>query len=447
MYSSIDSKKYSIYPAVTGMEVQMGFETLACNVLKTLLNEDVPVYFIDFEPYFGRPNIYHDDDFNDYHDNARRFTFLSKAALQLCHLLNFKPDVVHANDWHTAIIPAYLKRLYNDDQVLKDTASVLTIHNLAYQGLYDRYYYDFTGLGWEDFTPEKFECYNAVNLLKGGIYFADVVNTVSPGYAMETKTPLGGSGLDYYLNIKGENYTGILNGADYSIWDPEKDNLIPFNYTADHLEGKSECRKVLRNRFRLEHNAYTPVIGIISRLVEQKGFYILMECIEGIINNMDVQFVILGAGDYQLETFYGNLHQRYPGKTGSYIGYSDELAHLIVAGSDFFLMPSINEPCGLTQIYSLKYGTLPIVRATGGLNDTVENYNQDTGEGTGFKFYEASGKAIYNTVYWVLDTYYNRRPHIQSLIKRAMQQHFSWEESAGQYVNLYYRAMENRHLR
>jgi starch synthase len=444
MYSFIDKINHEINVAFEKMNVGMGNEQITCSINKTTLPENVPVYFIDYEPFFGRPNIYHENDFSDYPDNPKRFTFLSKAALQLCHELNFIPDIVHANDWHTAILPAYLKRLYKDDPLLGDTASVLTIHNIAYQGRYDRSYYYYTGLGEEDFTPDKFECFNAVNFLKGGIHFADMVNTVSNGYASETRTSSGGYGLDYFLNKKGDDYVGILNGVDYSHWDPSKDTLIPANYTYDNLKGKSVCKRILQKQLGLKQLNKTPVIGIISRFVEQKGFYVLSECIEDIVNNMDVQFAILGAGDNQLETYYGNLHQRYTGKIGSFIGYNNELAHLIEAGSDLFLMPSISEPCGLNQIYSLKYGTLPIVRATGGLNDTVENYNQDTGNGTGFKFRELSGKSIYDTVNWALDTYYNRKSHFRNLIKKAMEQNFSWEKNAREYLKLYKRAMENK---
>jgi starch synthase len=445
-YSFIDNQKFKISVVIKHMSVQMGNEYITCSVHKTSLDEKVPVYLIDYDQYFGRPNIYHDSNFNDYNDNPKRFTFLSKASLQLCHELNFKPDIVHANDWHTAILPAYLKRLYKNDPLFSETASVLTIHNIAYQGRYAGYYYDYTGLGREDFTPDKFECYKDVNFLKGGIHFADMVNTVSKGYASETKTAEGGYGLDLFLNEKGENYVGILNGVDYSQWNPSEDPLIPANYSAGNMEGKAVCKKILQKQLDLFQDEKKPIIGIISRFVEQKGLFLLSECIEDILKNMNVQFVILGAGNNQLEDYYGNLPGRFPGKTGSFIGYNNELAHLIEAGSDFFLMPSISEPCGLNQIYSLRYGTLPIVRATGGLNDTIENYNQETGEGTGFKFLEASGKAIYNTVKWALETYNDRKTHLNKLVRNAMKQHFSWEESAKEYLQLYSRAMENKNL-
>ena len=443
-YSFIDKNKYAISTIIDKMVVPVKGGAIACRVLGTKAAGEVPVYFIDYIPYFGRPNIYHDENFNDYYDNPERFAFLSGAALKLCRELSFTPDIVHANDWHTAILPAFLKRFHADDPLFRNTASVLTIHNLAYQGRYDKAFYFKTGLEERDFTPDKFECYNAVNLLKGGIHFADKVNTVSKSYADETRTPAGGFGLDPFLRGRGEDYSGILNGVDYSEWDPSGDPLIPQNYSPASMEGKSACKSALRDKFSLSHSPGAPVIGIISRLVEQKGFYILAGCIADILGSLDVQFAILGTGDKRLESFYSGLRSNYPGKIGTFIGYSNELAHLIEAGSDFLLMPSLYEPCGLTQIYALKYGTLPVVRATGGLNDTVENYNPDTGEGTGFKFSEPSSGAITGTLRWALDTYSNHKPHFEKLIRKAMSRNFSWEKSAGQYVSLYESAIEKK---
>ena len=443
MYSFIDSTKFNIETALPEMNTVMATGTINCSVKTTSLPGDVPVFFIEYEPYFGRPNIYHDNYFNDYPDNPRRFNYLSEAALQLCHELKFKPNIVHVNDWHTAVLPALLKRSYREDPFFKQCASVLTIHNIAYQGRYNRYYYDLTGLGEEDFTSDIFECYHDVNFLKGGIYYADMVNTVSNGYATETRTDLGGFGLDTYLKRKGEDYIGILNGADYSHWNPESDKLIPANYSNYDLEGKSGCKNSLQKTLGLKESHTVAVIGIVSRLVEQKGLYILKDCIDGILDNMNVQFAILGSGDLQLENFFRDLPGRYSGRVGSFIGYNNELAHLIEAGSDLFLMPSLSEPCGLNQIYSMKYGTLPVVRATGGLNDTVANYDQDTGIGTGFKFWEPSGKALYNTVYWALETYYNRKTHFQNLIQNAMRENFSWEKSAKEYISMYHKAIKN----
>ncbi len=442
LYSAINRSKHNVIPALERLEVPFGNDLLACSVYTAKIPGNVVVYFLEHHHFFSRQGMYHDSAYNDYTDNPVRFAFLSKAALQLCYHINFKPDIIHANDWHTAVLPAFLKRMYAGEPLFSEAASVLTIHNIAYQGRYNRSSYFKTGLSWEDFTQEKFEHHGDVNFLKGGIHFADVVNTVSPGYAEETRTDPLGYGLEYFLRIKGENYTGILNGADYDHWNPETDKLIPANYSKNDLSGKVVCKNVLQKQLGLRQSKDPPLIGIVSRLVGQKGFHIVAEFIDDLLSNNHVQFVILGAGDNKLEEFFGALSQRFPGKAGVYIGYDNELAHLIEAGSDFFLMPSLYEPCGLNQMYSLKYGTLPIVRATGGLNDTVENYNQETGEGTGFKFHEPSPVAAFNTIIWALDTYNHRRHHMEKLIRNAMEQYFSWDDSALEYIKLYRRALK-----
>lgn len=442
LYSQVDRRKHNIVPAFEKLDVPFGHDHLSCGVYMSVLPGKVPVYLLEHHDFYSRQGLYHDAAYNDFPDNPLRFAFLSKAAMQLCYLLNFRPDIVHANDWHTAILPAFLKRLYNDDPVFAETASVLTIHNIAYQGRYNKSFFFRTGLGAEDFTQDKFEHYGDVNFLKGGLHFADVVNTVSPGYAVETRSEPLGYGLEYFLRMKGEDYTGIINGADYDHWNPETDKLIPANYSKDDLRGKTECKKVLQKQLGLEESADKPLIGIVSRLVEQKGFHIIAECIDDLMSNTNVQFAILGSGDTRLERFYGSLPQRYPGRAGAFIGYDNELAHLIEAGSDFFLMPSVYEPCGLNQIYSLKYGTLPIVRATGGLNDTIVNYDPQTGEGTGFKFLEPDCQAASECIKMAIDTWDQRRPHIQKLIRAAMEQHFSWNDSAIGYIDLYKRAKD-----
>ena len=441
-YSFIDSEKYNIKPFLNIMGVWMGNTQEWCRVFKTEISDNIPVYFIEFDLYFDRSGIYHDPEFNDYLDNPRRYAFLSRAALQLCIDINFKPDIVHANDWQTALLPAYLKVWHWNDPVLGKAASVLTIHNLVYQGIYPKSHYDYIGLREENFTADKFECFGAVNFLKGGIYYADMVNTVSPTYAQETKSPGGGSGLAPYLNDRKEHYIGILNGVDYSVWNPETDSLLPANYSIVNMKGKAFCKMELQKRLHLHQEKNIPVIGVVSRLVSQKGLELLVDCIELIFRDMFVQFVILGTGDKKLEDYFTSLLFRFAGKIGVFIGYNNELAHLIEAGSDFFLMPSIYEPCGLNQIYSLRYGTLPIVRATGGLDDTVESYNEKTGEGTGFKFWEASSNALYYTVGWAVSTYFDRKHHMEKLIQNAMKKRFSWEDSAMKYIEIYKKAIE-----
>lgn len=442
-YAEINTARYTMRPFLAPMGVWMGNTEEWCAV-HTADNDGVPVHFIEFDRYFGRPGLYHDTNFNDYLDNPRRFGFLTRAGLQLCKDIGFKPDIVHAHDWHTALAAAYLKIWHWNDPILGRAASVLTIHNIAYQGVYSGEHYDYLGLQWPNFTSDKFEDHGRINFLKGGIVYADVVNTVSPTYANETRTPEGGYGLAPYLNNKGDRYVGILNGVDYARWDPATDPLIPARYSAADLSGKAICKRDLQQRFLLDVNPDVPVIGVVSRLVSQKGLDLLAQAIEGIVNTMRVQFVVLGSGDKGLEAFYGNLPARYHGRIGSYIGYNDELAHWIEAGSDFFIMPSIYEPCGLNQMYSLKYGTLPIVRATGGLDDSVQQYDEATGAGTGFKFYEPSAHAIYYTVGWAVSTYYDRKPHLRRMIETAMAQDFSWERSARAYERLYTQAIAVR---
>jgi starch synthase len=439
-YALIDGGRFGLRPVLGSMGVWMGDTQEWCAVHTTELG-GVPAYFIEFARYFDRWGLYHDAEFNDYQDNPRRFGFLTRAGLQLCKDIGFKPDIIHGHDWQTALSAAYLKIWDWNDPFLGGAASVLTIHNAAYQGVYNARDYPYLGLQWGNFTTDKFEDHGRINFLKGGIRYADMVNTVSPTYARETRTPEGGYGLAPYLNDKGDRYIGILNGADYSEWNPATDRLIPQRFTSADLSGKAVCKRELQRRFLLEINPDIPVIGVVSRLVGQKGLDLLAQTIELIVNQMLVQFVILGSGDKGLEWFYGGLPARYPGRIGSFIGYHEELSHWIEAGSDFFVMPSYSEPCGLNQIYSLKYGTLPIVRATGGLDDTVEQYNESTGDGTGFKFYQPSAGSIYYTVGWAVSTFFDRRPHIGRMRARAMAQDFSWERSARTYEQMYERAL------
>ncbi len=443
-YASIDAEKHGLEPFLTPLGVWMGNTQEWCSVQTAPMEGDIPVFFIEFKKYFGREGLYHDADFNDYLDNARRFGFLTRAGLQLCKDMSFSPDIVHVHDWQTAAATAYLKIWHWDDPVLGGAASVLTIHNIGYQGIYDASDYEYLGLQWSNFTSHKFEAHGKINLLKGGIHYADLVNTVSPTYADETRTPAYAHGMAPYLNDKGDNYIGILNGVDYSQWNPAVDTLIPAQYSPEDLSGKATCKRALQKRMALEVDPDVPIVGVVSRMAHQKGLDLLARAIEAIVGDMHVQFVVLGSGDKGLETFYGNLPRRYPGRIGSHMGYSNELAHWIEAGADFFVMPSRYEPCGLNQIYSLKYGTLPIVRATGGLDDTVEQYDEFNGTGTGFKFWEPSAHAVYYATGWAVSTYHDRPAHIERMIQRAMAQRFSWKESAKRYEEAYQKAIVNK---
>ena len=440
LYSAINREKFKLESCLAPFGVWMGNCQEWCAVYKTDV-AGFTAYFIEFHKYFDRFGYYHDAQLNDYTDNAQRFGFLSQAALQLCKALGFAPDIVHAHDWQAAPAMGYLKDWYGGDPVLGKAAGVLTIHNLSYQGVYPADSIPYLGIGWEHYHPDKYESWGRLNLLKGGIVSADMVSTVSPNYARETKTSELGCGLAPYLNNRGDTYWGILNGVDYGQWTPSSDKYLPAVYSAADLKGKAACKKALQEKFHLEQNPEVPIVGVVSRFAAQKGLDQLAEVIEGIVGDMKVQFAILGSGDKSLERFYGDLPRSFGGRIGTWIGYDEGLSHLIEAGSDFFIMPSIFEPCGLNQLYSLKYGTLPIVRATGGLDDSVVQYDEATGLGTGFKYWDATPSAIYFTVGWAVSTWYDRPAHYKAMQQTAMGQDFSWEKSAAVYVELYQKAL------
>ena len=444
-YYSIDPAKWGLKIALTSMGVWMGSGVLEwCAVYQVRVQDLVTVYFIEHNGFFGREGLYHDNAMNDYLDNPNRFGFLSRAALQAAIDLEFKPDIVHVHDWQAALAPAYMKTWFWDHPMLGDAASVLTIHNAAYQGVYPKVHFPYIGLDWSTFHPHAFESYDYINFLKGGIFYADLVNTVSPGYARECTSPHGGFGLAPYLTNKGDSFFGILNGVDYSDWSPELDKKIPKTYSHDKLDGKKVCKQELQKLFGLAQDPKVPIFAAVGRFVDQKGYTLLAPAIERALNEMHIQFVILGSGEPALQDFFGKLPERYPGRVGSRIGYDVALSHLIEAGADFFLMPSLYEPCGLNQLYSLRYGTLPIVRATGGLDDTVENYNEATGEGTGFKFDSPDADSLYYTIGWANSTWWDRPAHIAQMIGRAMRQDFSWDKSCESYLAAYTKAIANK---
>ena len=362
-YASISPELIRSDEAPFSMNVWMGDKEEWCLVHPKKINENLEYYFIDYQNYFFREGMYHNLAMQDYLDNPKRFAFLSQAAMYLCKTKQVKIDIVHAHDWQTSAALAYLKTHHWNDEFLGGAAGVLTIHNIGYQGKYPKNDYSYLGFREKDFNQYVFEDFGGINLLKGGIHFADMVNTVSPTYANETLTSTYSHGLDKMLHMKGEQYIGILNGVDYTEWDPKNDPLISKKYDVKNISGKAACKHSLQEYFGLTHND-APIIGIVSRMAEQKGLHMLANSIEAIIKNMNVQFAILGSGDKKLETYFASLPDKYPGQIGVKIGYNNALAHKIEAGAEFFIMPSLYEPCGLNQIYSLRYGTLPIVRAT-----------------------------------------------------------------------------------
>jgi starch synthase len=445
-YRSVDPERWGGRRILAPMGVWMGTEQLWCAVWEVITPQGVPVYLIEHEGLFGREGLYHDNSMRDYDDNPERFGFLSRAALQLCIELQFSPDVVHANDWQTALVPAYQRIWHWDDPILGRSASLLTLHNVAHQGIYPKHHYDFLGLGWNNFTPDCFETYDQLNMLKGGLDYADVVTAVSPNFAREVTRPHGGFGLAPYLASKGRNLLGIVNGIDVDSWDPANDPHLPARYSHTERAGKKACKRELQRRFGLEQDEHVVLLGTVGRFVDQKGYHLLAEALDGLLQHMHVQLAVLGTGESHLEYVFGTAPARYPGRVGSYIGFSEELAHLIEAGSDLFLMPSLFEPCGLNQMYSQRYGTLPVVHAVGGLVDTVDDYDESTGGGTGFHFQAANAIALHYGIGRAVATWYDRPEHIQGMIQTAMEKDFSWSRSAQQYERAYLQAIDVKSL-
>ncbi len=443
-YYLIDKEKYGLKEIPGAMGTPMGsLGEIWCGVFEGKLpGSNVPVYFIEHEGYFGRKGIYNDENGQGFMDNDNRFAFFSKACLQLCKKLDFYPDIVHSNDWQTAAIPVFLNTAYRHDKLGK-AASIFTIHNMQYQGDFYEGLMDVLGIGWEHFNFLELECGNKVNLLKGGLYHSTLLTTVSNGYAKEIQTSEHGWGLEGVVRDRASDLYGILNGCDYEEWNPETDKFIAKNYSIKDLSGKKECKRDLQKAFGLPVRDDVPVFGIVSRMARQKGIDVLAEVIYRLLS-FEAQFVILGDGEVWSHFYFGDAANYLPDKIGCYFGYNNELAHKVEAGSDFFLMPSKFEPCGLNQMYSMRYGTLPIIRATGGLNDTVDNFNEKTWEGTGFKFDNLTADAIYDTVGWALYTYYNNKHGMKRLIENAMKKRFTWEDSAKKYVDVYNLAVKKR---
>ena len=411
-------------------------------VLETRIpGSDVPVYLLDHEQLFGRGYLY-DPPGAFALDNLVRYAFLCRGALQLCRHLKFAPDVFHVHDWPTALVPIYLNTIEARGP-FANAATVLTIHNLAHQAKFPAGELPATHLPWTEFRSDALEDFGAVNPLKGGLYHATKLTTVSPRYAAEIRTPEGGAGLDGLARFRAADLIGILNGIDERAWDPRTDPAIAAPFDAEDLTGKAACKAALQREMALAERPDVPLIGIVSRLSEQKGTDVILAALSRILD-LDVQMVILGSGDRAAE---GYLHMRShhgENRFRAWIGFSEELAHRIEAGSDFFLMPSRFEPCGLNQMYSQRYGTLPIVRATGGLDDTVQNYDPSTGEGTGFKLWDLNVESLVSTVRWAVETYRQRPNHVRAMQKRGMRTRFGWDVAARRYAQVYEWAVRAR---
>lgn len=441
-YAELKTKGLDIEMVFPTMGVQMGNATLWTTVWKQTISPSLQVYFVEYDEFFNRSPIY-DDGSQAYPDNGARFALFSKAALQVAVELDWQPDIAHANDWQTALIPYYLKTWGWENNFFRNTASIYSIHNMAYQGLTELDASDFIGLNWMQMRTDEFESMGQINMMKGAIFYADQITTVSGEYANEILSEPGACGLSTYTTRRSTDITGILNGVDTEEWNPATDTFLPKNFDTSDLSGKAVCKQRLQERLNLNVNPDVPVFGVVSRFAYQKGLDLLKDCIHEILG-WEVQFAILGSGASTLELFFGDLPKYYPGKVGAYVGFDSELAHLIEAGADFFVMPSRYEPCGLNQMYSLLYGTLPIVRATGGLYDTVENYHKGTQTGTGFLFNDPTADALKGTIGWALHTWFNEKEDLKGMQIRGMQNDFSWERSTREYIKVYEKALWRR---
>ncbi len=402
----------------------------------TLPGTVVPAYFIEHDWYFARPEVY-----SEAPDNAFRFAFLCRASLTLCLQLDWIPDVIHCHDWTTGLVPVLLNTTLRDS-ALGRCATVFTIHNLEHQGYAPRSLVDFTRLPWSEFHSHSLESLGGVNMMKAGLYHSTKLTTVSPTYAQEIRTPGGGCGLDGLLRFRGADLVGILNGIDEPAWDPATDKTLPAPFSASDLSGKAMCKQALQTRLGLEVDPAVPLVGIVARFARQKGLDLVTDAMSEIMTSTRAQIAVLGSGDASVEAGFRWAAAAFPGRVGVHIGFDGKLARVIQAGSDFFLMPSRAEPCGLTQMYAMRYGSLPIVRATGGLVDTVPDWAQE--DGTGFVFDHADAKAVAWAVGRANAAFYDDSARFRAAQVRAMGRDFSWGQSAARYVDVYRWAVASR---
>lgn len=425
------------------LDVRLGGGVRQARVWQTAMGRPPAlVYFLEYHEYYARPEVYA-GPWGDHKDNPQRFTFLCRAALDLCHALEWYPDVVHGHDWSAGLAHVYLN--HNDlAGPLRHSASVFTIHNLQHQGMSPRATLDYAGLPASVFHPENVESLGSVNMLKAGLYNATKLTTVSPTYADEIQGEEHGWGLHPVLRYRSGDLIGILNGCDTEEWNPATDELIPARYGPGDLGGKAACKQALQAQLGLAQDPSVPLFGVVSRLWHQKGLDLLAHIGPQLFERMRLQLVLLGSGDKALERSFRTLAERYPDRMAFAQGYNNALSHGIYAGQDFFIMPSRFEPCGLGQMYAMLYGAPPVVRATGGLLDTVQQYVQGSGLGTGFLFRDPTPEALYNTLGWAVATWYDRREDYLALQQRAMRQDFTWDKSARAYEDVYRWAVEVR---
>lgn len=432
-YKEVREKNLSLRRTVGTAEVECGGKGVPFSVLEHQA-DGFTVTFIDQAGFFDRDHLYGTAAGDD-PDNGERFAFFTRASLETMKALDLPPDIVHGHDWQTATAFAYLRFLYGDEPFFAATRSLFTVHNLAYQGLFDKDILGRVGLPGSLFDPDGLEFYGQVSYLKAGILYADAVSTVSPTYSREIQTPEFGFGLDGLLRRRSADLHGILNGVDYHDWNPVTDRLIPARFGPRDLSGKRVCRAELLRMFGLPDVPGSPVVGMVTRLAGQKGLDIVCDALEGMLA-LGVRVVVLGTGERPIEDFLSAARSRHPSGLGLKVAFDEKAAHMIYAGSDLFLIPSRYEPCGLTQMYALKYGSIPVVRATGGLDDTIREFDPASGSGNGFKFSAPSPGDLLDGLRRAVGQY-ARKESWRALVRNAMASDFSWTRSAGAYLALY----------
>jgi starch synthase len=438
-YREVEEQRLPLRKAFSGLKVPFGQRNMSCDVLVTTW-KGVPTYFFRREDLFNRPNLYATPE-GDYYDNLERFAYFSRAALCFAREAGEKIDIVHAHDWHTGLVPAYLKTVYRGDAFFSNTKSVFTIHNIGYQGVFPTDKLPTCGLPPEEFNPEGTEYWGNISLLKAGIVYADAITTVSPRYSREIQTPEFGMGMEGILRKRSSDLYGILNGVDYTEWNPENNGDYRFSYDPIHMAGKDKNKAALLRELGIDrHFSDRPVLAMISRFTAQKGWDLLLSIVRDVLR-LNVSMVVLGEGEHAYESALSSLGGYYPGVIAVDIGYKESIARRILAGGDMFLAPSRYEPCGLAHLYALRFGAVPVVHATGGLDDTVEQFNRRTGRGTGFKFMDYKERAFLNSIRQAVNTY-NDRSAWQAIIRNGMSADFSWEESARKYITVYRRVTE-----
>jgi starch synthase len=436
-----------IEPTGVAFNISIGNKQVAGSFLKTSLGDGrVPVFLVEQNQYYNRPELYRADG-RDYTDNCERFVFFSRAVLEAVRLLSLNVDIIHANDWQTGLVPAYLRILYRNNPGYERIGTLFTIHNMAYQGVFWHWDMLLTGLDWKYFNWQQMEFFGSLNLLKTGLIFADRLNTVSPRYAEEIQSAPLGCGLEGVLQQRREVLSGIINGVDYSDWNPATDSHLAANYGPDNpLPGKAVCKAALQSVMGLPESARIPLLGVIGRLVEQKGVDLIAAVMREWVQSQNVQWVLLGTGESNYQEMLQNLAKRFPQKAAVRLEFSDPLAHQIEAGADIFLMPSRFEPCGLNQLYSLKYGTIPVVRGTGGLADSVTDLQEENLPGrtpTGFVFHDYSALTFSEALHRACNVY--AQPDVwRRLMVNGMRQDWSWTQSARHYSDLYARIAASR---